>query len=112
MVEANAAYPLVAVTSDGSTTMAWADIDGDGDKDLLTGQASGSLTYYRNDQVWSSLSLTTKGVLMDPELLQRALDVAIDGNSNFVYVLSEATLETAGTASLCFDLLYSDDGAP
>ena len=92
-VDADATYALVAVTSDGATSITFADIDGDGDQDLLTGQISGSLTYYRNNQVWTTLSLAPNlGVLIDPERMQRATDVAVDGQ--FAYVLSQATVNT------------------
>jgi len=40
---------LVTITRGSNTTPALADLDGDGDLDLLIGEASGALNFYRND---------------------------------------------------------------
>ncbi len=40
---------LVEITRGSNTTPALGDLDGDGDLDLLIGEASGTLNYYRND---------------------------------------------------------------
>lgn len=43
------AEAVVTITRGSNTTPALGDLDGDGDLDLLIGEASGTLNYYRND---------------------------------------------------------------
>jgi hypothetical protein len=80
---------LVKITRGSHTTPAFGDLDGDGDLDLLVGEASGTVNYYRNDGSRTAPKFTLvsdewEGIKAGRRSVPRLVDLDGDGDLDLV----------------------------
>lgn len=80
---------LVKITRGSHTTASFGDLDGDGDLDLLVGEASGAVNYYRNDGSRTApkfvlLSDEWEGIKAGRRSVPRLADLDRDGDLDLV----------------------------
>jgi hypothetical protein len=80
---------LVKITRGSHTTPTFGDLDGDGDLDLLVGEASGTVNYYRNDGSKTAHRFTLvsdewEGIKAGRRSVPRLVDLDGDGDLDLV----------------------------
>lgn len=80
---------LVKITRGSHTTPSFGDLDGDGDLDLVIGEASGTVNYYRNDGTKSAPKFTLvsdewEGIKAGRRSVPRLVDLDGDGDLDLV----------------------------
>lgn len=80
---------LVKITRGSHTTPSFGDLDGDGDLDLVIGEASGAINYYRNDGTRTAPKFTLvsdewEGIKGGRRSVPRLVDIDADGDLDLV----------------------------